>query len=111
MIDGEEIIAGVDLTMYFGNGDSYTLPLSSAQTAIIIKILGLSKDGDDGDIACYSDETLKQFLKFKGNPLRLRIFAGTQRGLPQPHQRSVRLRGTSNSSRRSGSGLANPHKP
>ena len=99
MIDGEEIIAGVDLTMYFGNGDSYTLPLSSAQTAIIIKILGLSKDGDDGDIACYSDETLK------------RIFAGTQRGLPQPHQRSVRLRGTSNSSRRSGSGLANPHKP
>ena len=72
MIDGEEIIAGVDLTMYFGNGDSYTLPLSSAQTAIIIKILGLSKDGDDGDIACYSDKTLKQFLKFKGNPLRLK---------------------------------------
>ena len=72
MINGEEIIEGVDLTMYFGNGNSYTLPLSSAQTAIIIKILGLSKDGDDGDMSYYTDETLKQFLKFKGNPLRLK---------------------------------------
>ena len=72
MIDGEEIIAGVDLTMYFGNGDSYTLPLSPVQTAIIIKILGLAKDGNDGDMSYYTDETLKQFLKFKGNPLRLK---------------------------------------
>lgn len=72
MINGEEIIEGVDLTMYFGNGDSYTLPLSPVQTAIIIKILGLAKDGDDGDMSYYTDETLKQFLKFKGNPLRLK---------------------------------------
>ena len=72
MINGEEIIEGVDLTMYFGNGDSYTLPLSPVQTAIIIKILGLAKDGNDGDMSYYTDESLKQFLKFKGNPLRLK---------------------------------------
>ena len=72
MINGEEIIEGVDLTMYFGNGDSNTLPLSPVQTAIIIKILGLAKDGNDGDMSYYTDETLKQFLKFKGNPLRLK---------------------------------------
>ena len=72
MINGEEIIEGVDLTMYFGYGDSYTLPLSPVQTAIIIKILGLAKDGNDGDMSYYTDETLKQFLKFKGNPLRLK---------------------------------------
>ena len=72
MINGEEIIEGVDLTMYFGNGDSYTLPISPVQTAIIIKILGLAKDGNDGDMSYYTDETLKQFLKFKGNPLRLK---------------------------------------
>lgn len=73
MNNGEEIIEGVDLTVYFRNGNSYSVPLSSVQTAIIIKILGLSKDYDDDDeMSCYSDETLKQFLKFKGNPLRLK---------------------------------------
>ena len=72
MINGEEVIAGVDLTMYLGGGNSYTLSLSQVQTAIVIKILGLSLETETGDMAFYSDETLKQMLKFKGNPLRLK---------------------------------------
>ena len=72
MINGEEIIAGAELTMYLGGGSSDTLSLSPMQLAIVIKILGLSLDPENGDIACYSDETLKQMLKLKGNPLRLR---------------------------------------
>ena len=72
MINGEEVIAGVDLTMYFGDGNSNTISLSPTQTAIVIKILGLSLETYTGDMGCYSDETLKQMLKLKGNPLRLR---------------------------------------
>lgn len=58
--------------MYLGGGNSDTLSLSPMQLAIVIKILGLSLETETGDIACYSDETLKQMLKLKGNPLRLR---------------------------------------
>ena len=71
MINGEEVIAGAELTMYLGGGNSDTLSLSPMQLAIVIKILGLSLETETGDIACYSDETLKQMLKLKGNPLRL----------------------------------------
>ena len=68
MINGEEVIAGAELTMYLGGGNSDTLSLSPLQLAIVIKILGLSLETETGDIACSSDE----MLKLKGNPLRLR---------------------------------------
>jgi len=54
---------------YYINGESYTLPLSDTQFAIVGKILGLQID--ENEIKAFSDETLRQLAKMKGNPLRL----------------------------------------
>lgn len=55
---------------YYYNGESYSFSLSNTQFAIIAKILGLELN-KNGDITCFSDETLQQLINFKGNPLKL----------------------------------------
>lgn len=65
MIDWE----GAELCYYF-NGCSHAVSLSDTQFAIVAKILGL-EIREDGAIRCFSDETLKQLLQMKGNPLKL----------------------------------------
>lgn len=65
MIDWE----GAELCYYY-NGESHSIALSDIQFAIIIKMLGIECQ-NDGSIKCFSDETLKQFLNLKSNPLRL----------------------------------------
>ena len=67
MIDWE----GAELC-YYVNGESREIALSDVQFAIVVKILGLQINGEKS-ISCFSDETLKQFLKMKGNPLNLKI--------------------------------------
>lgn len=66
MIDWE----GAELCYYF-NGESHGIDLSDLQFAVIAKILGL-EIREDGAIRCFSDETLKQFIEMKGNPLKLK---------------------------------------
>ena len=56
---------------YYHNGESHEISLSNIQFAIITKILGLEIN-QDGSINCFSDETLKQLIKIKGNPLNLK---------------------------------------
>ena len=56
---------------YYVNGDSYEIELSDMQFAIITKILGLELQ-PNGDVNCFSDDTLKQLASMKGNPLKLK---------------------------------------
>lgn len=65
MIDWE----GAELCYYY-NGESHGIDLSDTQFAVIAKILGLEIN-PDGSVNCFSDETLKQLLNLKSNPLRL----------------------------------------
>lgn len=65
MIDWE----GAELCYYF-NGESHAIDLSNVQFAIVAKILGL-EIREDGAVRCFSDESLKQFMKMKSNPLNL----------------------------------------
>ena len=60
---------GAELSYYF-NGDSYSLPLSDTQFAIISRILGL-KTGPEGTVTCYSDKALQQLITMRSNPLHL----------------------------------------
>lgn len=55
---------------YYYNGESHSIDLSNMQFAIVVKILGL-KLNKDGSINCFSDDTLEQFTRMKGNPLKL----------------------------------------
>lgn len=66
MIDWE----GAELCYYF-NGESHSVDLTDTQFAVIAKILGL-EILQDGTIQCFSDNTLKQLIHMKGNPLRLK---------------------------------------
>lgn len=66
MIDWE----GAELCYYF-NGESHSVDLTDTQFAVITKILGL-EIRQDGAIQCFSDNTLKQLVHMKGNPLRLK---------------------------------------
>lgn len=59
---------GAELCYYF-DGESHSFDLSDVQFACIAKLLGLQL-GREG-VKCYSDETLKQFMNMKGNPLKL----------------------------------------
>ena len=56
---------------YYINGESNAVSLTDTQFAIIAKVLGLTIQAD-GAFSCYSDDTLKQLVHMKGNPLRLR---------------------------------------
>lgn len=66
MIDWE----GAELCYYF-NGESHSVDLTDTQFAVIAKILGL-EILQDGTIQCFSDNTLKQLIHMKGNPLQLK---------------------------------------
>ena len=66
MIDWE----GAELCYYF-NGESHSVDLTDTQFAVIAKILGL-EILQDGTTQCFSDNTLKQLIHMKGNPLRLK---------------------------------------
>lgn len=59
---------GADLCYYY-NGESYSIGLSNIQFSIIAKILGL-KITPEG-VVFFSDDTLKQLINMKGNPLHL----------------------------------------
>ncbi len=61
---------GAELCYYF-NGESHSVDLTDTQFAVIAKILGL-EILQDGTIQCFSDNTLKQLIHMKGNPLRLK---------------------------------------
>ena len=54
---------------YYINGESDGISLTDTQFAIIGKILGL-KITEDG-VTAFSDDTLKQLARMKGNPLKL----------------------------------------
>lgn len=60
---------GAELCYYY-NGESHEIDLSDTQFAIIVKILGL--EITDGNITCFSDDTLKRFANMNGNPLKLK---------------------------------------
>lgn len=66
MIDWE----GAELC-YYVNGESNAISLSDAQFAIVAKILGLEIE-PNGEIRCFSDETLGRLAKMDGNPLKLK---------------------------------------
>lgn len=53
---------------YYVDGESYSFDLTDTQFAIVAKILGLQER--ENELICFSDETLKKFLKMKNNPLR-----------------------------------------
>lgn len=54
---------------YYVDGESYSIPLSNIQFAMIGKLLGLKTTEDS--ITFFSDETLKQLANMQGNPLKL----------------------------------------
>lgn len=57
---------------YYIDGKGYSFSLSDMQFAIVARILGLNVNEDCTEINHYSDETLKQFVTMRGNPLRLK---------------------------------------
>lgn len=62
-------IEGVELTIYGDEGDNFSIPLSSTQTLIILKILGF--EFRENEYSMFDDKTLNQIIKMKGNPLNL----------------------------------------
>ena len=60
---------GVELTIYGDEGDNFSIPLSSTQTLIILKILGF--EFRENEYSMFDDKTLNQIIKMKGNPLNL----------------------------------------
>lgn len=56
---------------YYINGESHGIDLSDTQFAIVAKILGLEIN-HDGSVNCFSDETLKRFIRMDSNPLKLK---------------------------------------
>ena len=65
MIDNAELCLTI--------GDDYmAIPLSETQMSVIANILGLSIDMSTNGIWCRSDESLKNLLNMKTNPLQLK---------------------------------------
>ena len=62
-------IEGVELTIYGDEGDNFSIPLSSTQTLIILKILGF--EFRENEYSMFDEKTLNQIIKMKGNPLNL----------------------------------------
>ena len=61
---------GAEMTVYTQSGGQFSLELSQMQVFVVMKLLGISFNRS-GSYSCYSDEALKGFFNFKGNPLRL----------------------------------------
>lgn len=53
-------------------GDEYELPLSEAQLATVLRILGITHMNGD-EYTCFSDEMLEAFHQMDGNPLKIEI--------------------------------------
>lgn len=70
MIDWE----GAELCYYY-DGESHAIDLSDVQFAVITKILGLELQ-PNGEVNCFSDETLKRFIEMDKNPLKLKKTPG-----------------------------------
>lgn len=62
-------IEGVELTIYSVEGDNFSIPLSSMQTLIILKILGF--EFNENQYSMFDDKTLNKIIQMKGNPLNL----------------------------------------
>lgn len=63
MQDGKkQAIKGVDLSIYFTDGNMINIGLSETQIAGIIKLLGLQYDRDNDSITMLSDDGLKKFM-------------------------------------------------
>lgn len=60
---------GAEITIYTKEGEQFSIALSSIQTIAAMKILGVIFNDDS--YSCYSDQTIKELFKYKGNPLRL----------------------------------------
>ena len=59
-----------ELTIYTASSGRQTVRLSMMQVDLIKRVLGMEA-ASYGSCVCYSDETLKKLLEYKGNPLRL----------------------------------------
>lgn len=66
---------GAELCFYV-NGESHTISLSETQFAVILKILGIEYNENNNLIETkyFSDATLIQLTKMKGNPFNLKEF-------------------------------------
>lgn len=64
------MIKYAEIMLYDENDDAIGFELSPVQLELVCKLLGV-KLGEPGTIKCFSDNTLKQFLNLKGNPLKL----------------------------------------
>ncbi|WP_338631951.1 hypothetical protein [Clostridium baratii] len=62
-------IEGVELTIYGSEGDNFSIPLTSTQSLVIFKILGF--EFQYKNYSMFTDKTLNQLMKMKGNPLNL----------------------------------------
>lgn len=58
------------LLFEYQNGVKKELNLTAAQTAIIIKILGIEQK-NDGTFCAYTTDSLKEIVKMDDNPLRM----------------------------------------
>lgn len=61
---------GAEMTIYTQSGGQFSLELSQMQAFAVMKLLGI-RFNSGSSYSCYSDEALKDFFDFKGNPLRL----------------------------------------
>lgn len=62
------MITYAEIMLYDDKGDTIGFELSATQLVAVCKLLGIKYKGA-GEIACYSDESLKKLIKMKGNPL------------------------------------------
>lgn len=57
------------------SGHEYNIDLSNVQFRLIVQLLGIEFSYNDDqhgtEVAMYDDATLAQFVRMKGNPLRL----------------------------------------
>lgn len=63
------MIKYAEIMLYDENDDTAGFELSPIQLELVCKLLGIKPGAQPGTITCYSDNTLKQFLNLKGNPL------------------------------------------
>lgn len=67
--------AGISIETIDGN--YFEVDLSPLQLAIICKILGIQFKSE-GEMLCFSDDTLKKLCDMKGNPLKLKEIKGEE---------------------------------
>jgi len=65
------MIKYAEIMLYDENDDTAGFELSPMQLEVVCKLLGIKSGDQPGTITCYSDDTLKQLMQIKGNPLKL----------------------------------------